>query len=290
MRAVANALLLAAALLSLLSLPRLDTSPLFLAPAAVAVGVMASVVAAGGWTWLAVIFGAIAPLALAWIGPWNTTVGLSVVCLMWLAPRAWVARSHRDLVVLVVSAATASVVAGVVMSHFMEAPVAQHIAACVFAGAALAITTVAVRAEPPVAHALEVAGRALDGPVREALLRAAEARRSLQRHPSSRRGNWRLWRRLAAWADARVGLEGVPRPDTDQQRRELDREILLLVERLGSPTPSMDAPGAASGQTLTQEPVGAGTAPCGQAPSEGASHAPAAVTTPEPQQSGGSAQ
>jgi hypothetical protein len=243
--------------LSLLSLPRLDASPFFVAPAAVAIGVMASVVAAGGWTWLAVIFGAIAPLALAWVGPWNATVGLSVVCLMWLAPRAWVARRHRDLVVFVVSAATASVVAGVVISHFMEAPVAQHIAACVFAGAALAVTTVVVRAEPPVAHALEVAGRALDGPVREALLRAAEARRALQRHPRSERGNWRLWRCLAARADARVGLEGVPGPETDQQRRELDQEILLLVERLSSPAPATDAPGAASGHGRTQEPVGA---------------------------------
>lgn len=228
MKSLGVAMVLSAAVMALLALEGAGLSPLLSAPIAVLIGVVAASVAAGGLTWLTIAFGAASPLLLGWVGPQYPTLSLIAMTALWLAPRAWLTRSQRDLVVLAATGLTGAVVAGLVAYHFAGASFAQHLAACVFAGAALAVSTVVVKVDTPTAHALQTAAEALEGPVAEALRRAAEAHRN-NRPLSDKDTPTSTWRKLVHDADARVALRGLDGEDPDRRRAELDEAILDTV-------------------------------------------------------------
>lgn len=232
MRSITVALILSAALVALLSLGQLAASPLWVAPLTVLIGVAAACTAAGGVTWLAVVFGALGPLALAWVSPWDPSVALIITCMSWLVPRGFLARSSRDLVVFAAAGIPGAIVAGLVASHFATAPFAQHLAACVFAGAALAVSNVVVRVDAPVAHGLFTAGRTLEGAVAQALLDAAEAHRTSMQTPTDNPVPAAAWRELLRDADARVALRGAKGEDAEKKIAELDKSILDRVAAL----------------------------------------------------------
>lgn len=232
MRSITVALVLSAALVALLALGQLDASPLWVAPLTVLIGVAAACTAAGGVTWLAVVFGALGTLALGWLAPWNPSVALVVTCVSWLVPRGFLTRSNRDLVVFAAAAIPGAIVAGLIASHFALAPFAQHLAACVFAGAALAVSHVVVRVDAPVAHGLFTAGRTLEGEVAQALLDAADAHRMSAQTPTDKQVPAATWRALLKDADARASLRGAKGEDAEKKRAELDKSILDRVAAL----------------------------------------------------------
>jgi hypothetical protein len=229
MKSVAVALVLSASVMAMLALEGAGLSPLVSAPIAVLIGIVAASVAAGGLTWLTISFGAASPLLLGWVGPYYPTLSLIAMTGLWLAPRAWLTRSQRDLVVLGATAFTGAVVAGLVAYHFAGASFAQHLAACVFAGAALAVSTVVVKVDTPTAHALSTAAQSLEGPVAEALRRAAEAHRYSRPLNGKDATPGDVWRKLARDADARVALRGLDGEDAEGRRAELDKAILAAV-------------------------------------------------------------
>jgi hypothetical protein len=232
MRSITVALVLSAALVALLALGQLNASPLWVAPLTVFIGVAAACTAAGGVTWLAVVFGALGTLALGWLTPWNPSVALIVTCVSWLVPRGFLTRSKRDLVVFAAAAIPGAILAGLIASHFALAPFAQHLAACVFAGAALAVSNVVVRVDTPVAHGLLTAGRTLEGEVAQALLDAADTSRMTEQTPPDNRVPATTWRELLKDADARVSLRGAKGEDAEKKRAELDKSILDRVAAL----------------------------------------------------------
>ncbi len=230
MKSIAVALMISAVLVTLLTLGQLDVSPLILAPVMVILGVVAASTMAGGLTWLTVVFGAVGTLAFGWLRPWSLTAALVVVAASWVIPRAFQTRSHRDLVVFAAAALPASLVAGLVTAYFAQASFVQHLAACVFAGAALAVAHVVVRVDAPLAHALFTAGRALEGDVGRALRDAADAHRSGKGKggdiPAA------AWRALVRDADARLALRGAKGDDAARKRAELDGKILRTADEI----------------------------------------------------------
>jgi hypothetical protein len=250
MKSVALALVLAALLTVALALPSLLPAPLLLAPAAVAAGVLAACAAHGSFGWLPVVFGSLSPLALAWIGPWSESGALVTLCAAWVAPRLWLARTRRDLVLLGAASAAAALLAGLVAARYAGDAWLTHLAANVFAGAALALPSTVVRSDTPVAHALSVAARALEAPLRATLEEAADAHRQRAALPGpgpNRTG----WRELVRAADRRVALNGLAGEQAARARDDADRQIVQLVERLLGRGP---APGARAHDAPQAEP------------------------------------
>lgn len=225
MRSIAVAIVLSAALVALLSVDHLNASPLWTAPVMVIIGVIAACTVAGGITWLAIVSGALGVFAFGWLSAWSPTLGLIVMNTALLVPRAVLVRTKRDLVVFGACAATGAVIGGLVTSHFAQAPILQHIASCIFAGAAIAVSYVVVRVDTPAAHALRTAGQALDGEVGAALVRLADAHGSQAALGAS---TPRL-RDLVREADARVALRRASGPDAESKRRVLDQRILEQI-------------------------------------------------------------
>jgi hypothetical protein len=232
MRSIAVALVLAAALVALIALQQLDASRLWVAPAMVIIGVAAACVATGGVTWLAVVFGSLGALAFGWLSGWNPTVALVATSAGLLAARGFLAPSQRDLVVFATAAVPAAIVAGLVAAHFAAAPLAQHLAACVFAGAALAVSHVVVRVDDPMTHGLDLAGKAIDGESGEALLQLVQARRVHAQSGSETAGPRERWAELLRKADALAALRGSSGAEADSKRAHLDREVTRTARDL----------------------------------------------------------
>ncbi len=244
MRSIATALFLAATMIALLALMQLSSSPLWVSPALVLVSVAAACVATGGVTWLAVVFGSLGALTLGWLSSWNLPVALMVTSASWLAARAFLTRSHKDLVVFAAAAIPGSIVAGLVTGHFSSAPLAQHFAACVFAGAALAVSHVVAKVDTPLAHGLLTVGSALDGDVGRALREAAEAYRTQAQISSGKPVARETWRSLLKDAEARAALRGASGPQAAKKVADLDSRILERVRELktsidGEPVPPL---------------------------------------------------
>jgi hypothetical protein len=270
MRSIATALFLAAAMIALLALMQLTGSPLWISPAMVLVSVAAACVATGGVTWLAVVFGSLGALTLGWLSSWNLPVALIVTSASWLAARAFLTRSQKDLVVFASAAIPGSIVAGWVTGHFSSAPLAQHFAACVFAGAALAVCHVVAKVDTPLAHGLRTVGSAMDGDVGRALREAVDAHRTQAQVSSGKPIPRETWRGLLKDAEARASLRGASGPQAEKKLAELDRRILERVrelkssiegesepvaERTGADTPEEEAKKAETAPTAEAAPV-----------------------------------
>jgi hypothetical protein len=243
MKNIALALLLAAVIAAQIALGGLDAPLVVVAPAAVLFGVTAASVLQGDVSWLSIVCGAVSPLALAWLAPLSPSLGMVVMVGLWLCPRLWLAGSRRDLALAAAVSALAAVVSGQVAGHFAAALPLYYFTACVFSGATLALAAVLVRTDTVVAHALETAARALEGPPADALRRAAE----LHRHGVTLGGRGRVrdqrWRRLVRLADRRVSLRRLSGGDTERARSQTDREILDLVETIAAEGAAPKEPG-----------------------------------------------
>ncbi len=240
MRSIVVALVLAAALVALIALQQLDASRLWVAPAMVLIGVGAACAATGGVTWLAVVFGSVSALSLGWLSGWNPSVALVATSASLLAARGFLARSQRDFVVFAATAATAATVAGLVSSHFAAAPLPQHLAACVFAGAALAVSHVVVRVDDPMTHGLALAGKVIEGEAGAALLRLVDARRV---RPD--RATREHWVELLRKADALAALRGSTGAEADSKRAALDSEVRHTAQELLAAFSAKEVPGGA---------------------------------------------
>lgn len=222
MKALALAFVLAMLLVMLLALPALELPILLVAPVSVALGVAAAVMAQGAVSWLAICFGAASPLALAWIEGYSLPVAIGVMGMFWLAPRLWLARAERDLALLGTMSAAVSALAGWIAARYAPDLPLYHVAACVFAGAALAMTTVIVQVDTPRSHALRVAAREMDPAMRELVENAANLDRYRQEPatsntPDSAAAGRAALRQLLDLADRLVSLR---KRDDDQARRE----------------------------------------------------------------------
>ncbi len=266
MKSVSLALVLAALLMSLLSLQQWDTSPWLVAPAAVAIGIAGASSLQGGVSWLSVVFGALSPLAFRWLDPLSSWLAISALCLLWTAPRIWLARTTRSLVVLAGAALALSLLAGWIAAAYEFDGVMHVLAACVFSGAALSLATLIARTDTPVSHALEVTARALPlSPARDTILQAAEFHRTHCRDRVVDSIPGTGWRKLMSLADRRASVHrnGDSRPDS--VRIQLDDAIVALAGDL-----SREAPAASKSAKSAQAPV---------APSPGS---PGPDTRPEP--------
>lgn len=232
MRSIATALFLAAATITVLALLHLPGSPLWISPAMVLVSVLAACVATGGVTWLAVVFGSLGALTFGWTSSWNLPIALMIMSASWLAARAFLTRSHKDLVVFAAAAIPGAIVAGLVTGHFSSAPLAQHFAACVFAGAALAVSHVVAKTDTPSGHGLLTAASAIDGDVGRALLEAVEVHRTQAQVSPSKPIARETWRSLLNDAEARAALRGASGPQAEKKLADLDRRIIERVREL----------------------------------------------------------
>ena len=272
MRSIVVALVLAAALVALIALQQLEASRLWVAPAMVLIGVAAACTAAGGVTWLAVVFGSLGALSLGWLSAWNPSVALVATSASLLAARGFLARSQRDLVVFATAAVPAAIIAGLVASHFAAAPLAQHLAACVFAGAALAVSHVVVRVDDPMTHGLDLAGKALQGDSGDALLRLVQARRVHAQSGSEMAGPRERWAELLRKADALAALRGSSGKEADNKRADLDREVTTIAQELLATLSVKDTP--------KQEPAESKLEPLETAPEQAVPPVPVAKTVP----------
>lgn len=241
MRSFTAALVLSAALVALVALGQLYVSPIWTAPATVLLGVLAASLVTGGLTWLSVVSGALGALAFGWLATISPSAAFVVLCASWLAPRAVLTRTQRDLVVFAAAAVPGAIVAGLVASYFAAAPFAQHLAACIFAGAALAISNVVVRVDAPLAHGLRTAGRALGGEVGPLLENAADAYGANAEASADRRLPRGKFKDLLRDADTRVALRGATGEEAERKRAELDARIRDQAEALRANEPTKES-------------------------------------------------
>lgn len=273
MKSVASALVIAALLLAILSLQHFDVHPWVYAPIAVAVGVLAAATMQGGFTWIAVVAGALSPLAFRWLHPLSPWLAVAVFTLIWTSPRIWLARTSRSMIGLAAAAVALSLLSGWIAASFADAGIVQAIAACLFVGAALSLVPLLVRTDTPVGHALEVTARALpDSPVREALLRAADIHRTSHRDRVSDSLPTSKWRKLVQLADQRASAGD---SSSAEETKALEASILTLAGELsGNAAPPAAPTAATTPETAPVEPAADQTAP---APPPAPTEVPATV-------------
>ncbi len=150
-----------------------------------------------------------------------------------MQPRFALARTRQSLAILVAASFVAAAVAGWVYDRYVGGPIAAQLASCVFAGSCLALVTILVPVDTGVGCALRTAAAHIDGPVRDALERAAAAHLEAARLPSlvAKRAPWR---KLVRMADARAALERARGADAIEARSELDERIETLTAQLAS--------------------------------------------------------
>jgi hypothetical protein len=262
MRSFALALLLAALLVTWVNLRAAGLDPLLAAPASVAVGIAAALAVQGGVNWLAVAVGAVSALASGWLESWSPWLALGALCLLWLVPRALLARTRADLAVASGAALGAAVLASVVVTRYTGAPLVMHLASCVFAGAALAMAALVGRTDSPLVHAVRASAGAARPPV-DALL--ARVMTLLQAEPAGRAPgakpvSARSVRNILKLADQLIASQA------------LDGEPAVRGARLEQ---LRKAVGELESAALSQTPVSAPTQPTEPAPSEPKSGDPA---------------
>jgi hypothetical protein len=221
MRSLALAIVLAVVLAAEIALAGRAGPVLLLAPGAVLFGVLAASCLLGDLTWLSVIAGAASPLVLSALAGESPWLALSGMTALWLAPRLWLGRDHKESLAIAATSLLAAGLAGWITSSFVAAVPLYHLTACVFGGATLALSTVIVPGDTLLACTLEAAARRLDGPVAAALREAAELHRS-QRGSG---GQSQPWRDLERLVEARLARKsGDP--------TKLDASVVAAVRSL----------------------------------------------------------
>ena len=265
----------AACLLAFAALVELPGGPIARALAGVIMGVVVTTLIYGEGTFVAVSLGAMSPLVFAAAERTSLAIATAAMCLLWLAPRFVLAPSRRRLTVLVTVSAVAAAVAGCIFAAYLEAPWAAHIASCIFAGSCLALVGVVVPIPSATAFALRTAAAAVDAPIREVVLRAADAYESSRWQPRPRAAR-RQWRALVRLTDQRASLERARGGSTEEQRQDIDRRIEAVTSELAEPHAA--AP-PANGATPTATPSEAASTPttANDASASAASRSPSAT-------------
>jgi hypothetical protein len=245
LRSILVALGVALGLFAFAGLAELPGGPVTRAIAGVALGVGVSALVYGEATFAAVALGAISPLALAAMDRSAPAVASAVMCLLWLAPRFVLADTHRKVGVLAAASCVAATVAGSIFVAYWEAPLAAHAASCVFAGSCIALVGVLVPVATTTAYALRTAASAIDGPIRDVLLRAAAAHESSRWQPRAS-GVRAKWRSLVRLSDQRAALERAGHGAAAQQRSDLDERIEAVVSELAPEPAAPKAPAPAT--------------------------------------------
>jgi len=162
--------------------------------------------------------------------PW---LAISALCLLWTAPRIWLARSTRALAVIAGAGLALSLLAGWIAAAYADEGMLHLLAACIFSGAALSLVTLLVRTDTPIAHALEVTARALDAsPARDAILHAAEVHRTRHRERVVDSIPGTGWRKLLALVDRRAAMRRNGDSESESVRKEVDAAIVALAGEL----------------------------------------------------------
>jgi hypothetical protein len=250
-RSILVALGAAACLLAFALLGEQPGGPIARALVGVVLGVGVAALIYGEATFVAVTLGAISPLVYASLERTSLAVASAAMCLLWLMPRFVLATTPRRLAVLVAASAIAAGIAGSIFAAYVEAPWAAHAASCVFAGSCLALVAVLVPVPSTTAFALRTAAAAVDGPIRDVVLGAAETYESSRWQPRPRSAR-RKWRELVRLLDQRAAIERARGGNAEEQRRELDRRIEAATRELASDARAAvtdAAPAASSGAT-----------------------------------------
>jgi hypothetical protein len=244
LRTILVALGAAACLLAFAAVGEQPGGPIARALAGVILGVAVTTLVYGEATFVAVALGAISPLAYASAERTSLAVASAAMCLLWLMPRFALAATPRRLALLVAASAIAAAIAGSIFASYLEAPWAAHAASCVFAGSCLSLCAVLVPLPSTTAFALRTAAAAVEGPIRDIVLGAAETYESSRWQPRPRSAH-RKWRELVRLVDQRASMERARGGNTEEQRRELDRRIEAATRELGNesvPEESVVAP------------------------------------------------
>jgi len=278
LRSILVALGAAACLLAFAALGELPGGPIARALVGVVMGVGVTALIYGEATFVAVSLGAISPLVFASAERLSLAVAAAAMCLTWLAPRFVLAETPRRLAVLVVVSGAAAAVAGWIFAAYLEAPWAAHAASCVFAGSCLSLVGVLVPVPGPTAFALRTAAAAVDGSIRDVVLRAAETYESSRWQPRARSVRQK-WRALVRLSDQRASLERARGGNAAEQRRDVDRRIEATANELSSeplgttadasiaaPTAATASDGARTGMTASDASTDTAARPPGQAP------------------------
>jgi len=280
MRSFAIALVLAALLVVELAWMGSHLPVLAAAPLLVAFGVVGPLVIQRGFSWLGIACGGLSSLLLGALFVSSPHLALFGCCLLWLAPRAWLARSGRDLAFAAAAAILASGVAAWVVARYLGDTPLLHIASCVFAGAALAMASMAGKTDVPLVHALRVAARASADNVRVILEEAAglvQRRLDAGNLPNRSRTSLAPARRLARLADQWLALRGFEDQESAAQRDKLVERMTRALSQLEPPAPAAAAaPASAPEPTPAPEPEQSPATPSSPpAPVDAGSRAPA---------------
>jgi len=233
LRSILVALGAAACLLAFAALGEQPGGPIARALVGVVMGVGVTSLIYGEATFVAVTLGAISPLVFVSAERPALAVAAAAMCLLWLAPRFVLAETPRRLAVLVGVSATAAAIAGWIFAAYLEAPWAAHAASCIFAGSCLSLVGVLVPVPSTTAFALRTAAAAVDGPIRDVVLRAAETYESSRWQPRARSVRQK-WRALVRLSDQRASLERARGGNAEEQRRDVDRRIEAAAGELTS--------------------------------------------------------
>jgi hypothetical protein len=224
LRSILVALGAAAALFAFAAIAEIPGGAVARAIAGVALGVGVTALFNGEPTFLAVALGAFSPLAFAAIEPLAHGAAATALCLLWLAPRFVLADTRRKLVASMAASVVAAGIAGSIFAAYADAPLAAHAASCVFAGSCLSLVGVVVQLPTTKAHALAAAAAVIDAPLRDVLLRAAEAHDGSRWQPRSSAAR-RNWRALVRLSDQRAAIQRATGIEATAQRRDLDDRI-----------------------------------------------------------------
>ena len=279
MRSFAVALVLAALLVVQLAAMAAPLPVLVSAPLLVALGITAPLVVQRGFSWIGVTCGAASALVLGAAFSSHPSLAVFGATLLWLAPRAWTTRSARDLGIASAAGVAAAAVAAWVVPAYADAPATLHVAACVFAGAGLAMAALAGRADAPLLHSLRVAAAASEPPVRgrlEEAISIVTRRFDSGASEPDRRIPLAPARRLAKLADEWLALRGLDDAASKAARARLEERIQRAVLEL---SPSSPAPAAAPATASNAAPAPATATP--PAPETGESQPTAAASSAE---------
>jgi hypothetical protein len=270
----------AAGLLAFAALGDVPGGSAMRATISVALGVAVTSIIYGEATFSAVAVGAASPLALAATDRASVAWGAAAMCALWLTPRLTLAETRRKLSAGAALSIAAACVAGFIFASYVEAPLATHVAACIFAGSCLSLVGILVPLATPTAFALSASASVIEEPFAETLKRAAathETSRWQQRTGEARE----KWRALVRLADRRAALERLEGATADNARRDLEARIATMLGEIGQASDAPSSHVAAASPPSASSPPSATPAPSATPPPSAASLPGAEITPPD---------